>query len=91
MHVSHTTDFLLLFELLYIYIPTYMYVCVCVCVCVSYDIKYIHIYTSQEVAGISEAAGSIDETGELTIRASAKTREITASYVKDEAVLEACP
>jgi hypothetical protein len=43
---------------------------------------------AKEVTGITEAAGSIDETGELSVRASSKAREITASYVKDEAVLE---
>ena len=41
---------------------------------------------AKEVSMISGAA--LDDTGELTIRASSKTREITAAYSKDEAVLE---
>jgi hypothetical protein len=41
---------------------------------------------AKELSLISGAA--FDDTGELTIRASSKTREITAAYSKDEAVLE---
>jgi hypothetical protein len=41
---------------------------------------------AKELSLISGAA--LDDTGELTIRASSKTREITAAYSKDEAVLE---
>jgi hypothetical protein len=43
---------------------------------------------AREVSVISGAAASIDDTGELSIRASSKAREITAAYTKDEAVLE---
>ena len=43
---------------------------------------------AKEVSVISGAAASMDDAGELSIRASSKTREITAAYTKDEAVLE---
>ena len=43
---------------------------------------------AKEVSVISGAAATLDDTGELSIRASSKTREITAAYSKDEAVLE---